>query len=148
MSFRLPLRVLGTVAAILALAGLAGCGGGSSDSAGGASPVAMSSSGALRATLRPSSNPPPLGTQTVAMDLVYVDGGAPATGLALTVVPWMPAMEHGTSIVPSVSETATPGTYAIANAYLFMPGIWEMRTTVSASANGAADKVAPSLDVP
>ncbi len=142
---------LGTVAAIVALAGLpvlGGCGGGSGDGTGGADPVATSSSGALRATLRPSSDPPPLGTQTVAMDLVYVDGGAPATGLALTVVPWMPAMEHGTSIVPTVSETATPGTYAIANAYLFMPGIWEMRTTVSASANGAADKVAPSLDVP
>ena len=152
MSSSLPLpRVLGTVAAILALVGLAGlaaCGGGSNDSAGGASPVATSSSGALLATLRPSSNPPPLGTQTVAMDLVYVDGGAPATGLALTVVPWMPAMEHGTSIVPTVSETATPGTYAIADAYLFMPGIWEMRTTVAAGANGAADKVAPSLDVP
>ena len=106
-----------------------------------------SSSGTFRATLRASSDPPPLGEQTVAMDVVYVDGGAPATGLSLTVVPWMPAMEHGTSIVPAVSETAA-GTYSIDNAYLFMPGIWEMRTTIAASASADADKVAPSLDVP
>jgi hypothetical protein len=139
--------LLGLVGLVAGGATVVACGGGSSDGTGGASPVATSTSGALRATLRPSSEPPPLGTQTVALDLVYLDGGAPATGLTLTVVPWMPAMEHGTSIVPTVSET-TPGTYSIANAYLFMPGVWEMRTSIAATASAAADKVAPSLDVP
>ena len=150
MSFRTSLASVSCVvpSCLLLLVGsLVACGGSGGDGAGGSDLVATSSSGALRATLRPSSEPPSLGNQTVALDLVYVDGGAPATGLALTVVPWMPAMQHGTSIVPSVSETA-PGTYSVADAYLFMPGVWEMRTSIAASANGTADKVAPSVYVP
>ncbi len=135
------------VVALVASAALAACSS-SSGSSGGGSSVATSTSGALQATLHASSDPPPLGNQSVALDLVYIDGGAPAAGLALTVVPWMPAMQHGTSIVPTVSETS-PGTYTIANADLFMPGVWEMRTSIAASADaGAADKVSPSLNVP
>jgi hypothetical protein len=135
------------LAPLVALTALVACSS-SSDSGSGDGLVATSTSGTLKATLHPSSDSPPLGDQAVALDLVYIDGGAPATGLALTVVPWMPAMQHGTSIIPTVSETS-PGTYTIANAYLFMPGVWEMRTSVATSADaGAVDTVAPSLDVP
>ncbi|HEY1547480.1 MAG TPA: FixH family protein [Kofleriaceae bacterium] len=67
--------------------------------------------------------------------------GAPVDGLDLDLVPWMPAMGHGTSIVPSITGLGS-GVYALDDVDLFMAGLWELRTT-----SGGAQVVAPSLQV-
>ena len=81
--------------------------------------------------------------------------GAPVSGLALTVVPWMPAHGHGASVQPAVTETA-PGVYAVTPLDFFMAGQWEVRTAISNGADGGgagdtasiADTVDPTVNVP
>ena len=77
------------------------------------------------------------------VQLVITDPtGAAVDDLDLTVVPWMPAMGHGTSITPVVTPMGD-GTYAIDRVDLFMPGLWELRTTF----HQPDDYAAPSLQV-
>ena len=58
-------------------------------------------------------------------------------GLGLEVVPWMPAHGHGTSVSPTITETA-PGTFVATPLYLFMPGSWELRITTSGTVDDTA----------
>src|SRR4051812_34550275 len=98
--------------------------------------VLTSDSGGLTIAVRFAPDPPTVGTD--AVQLSFVDGsGAPAAGLALAVVPWMPAHGHGTSVNPTVMETA-PGVFVATPLYLFMPGSWELRMTVSGSIDDTA----------
>ena len=70
--------------------------------------VLASDSGSLTIAVRFAPAPPTVGTD--AVQLSFVDpSGAVASGLGLAVVPWMPAHGHGTSVNPTVTETA-PGT--------------------------------------
>jgi hypothetical protein len=104
-----------------------------------------STSGALRIAVRTApAQPPSRGVQSV--ELVVSDGvtGAAEAGLALTVLPWMPAMGHGASLTPTVQE-GPPGTYVVGNVDFFMPGTWELRTTLSGA---ITDYVAPSFQIP
>jgi hypothetical protein len=66
------------------------------------------------------------------------------TGLSLDVVPWMPAMGHGSSTVPSVRDEGD-GIYVVDHVVLFMPGQWDLRTAVSGA---LVDKLDVSVDVP
>jgi hypothetical protein len=102
-----------------------------------------SASGALRVAVRSSPQPPSRGLSLFELTLTD-DSGAPAAGLVLAVQPWMPAMGHGTSVVPEVAETA-PGVYEVSNVVLAMPGTWQLRTSVSGS---QADTFAPSFEIP
>lgn len=79
------------------------------------------------------------------MQLIITDAttDAPQSGLELSVVPWMPAMGHGTSVTPTVVETA-PGIYDLENLVLFMPGTWQIRTQWDGP---AVEKVTPTLEV-
>jgi hypothetical protein len=70
--------------------------------------------------------------------------GKPVDGLTFSVVPWMPAMGHGTSLVPTVTPMGK-GTYAVGDLSLFMPGEWELRLTFSGSTSDTAN---PVFDVP
>jgi hypothetical protein len=89
------------------------------------------------------SQPPTLGASSVQMIVRDTTTGEPVSGEQLQVVPWMPAMGHGTSVTPTVTETA-PGTYELTGVVLFMPGTWQLRTTL----NGAfSDHVVPTLQV-
>ena len=89
----------------------------------------VSDSGALRIAVRFA--PEPLVVGSDAAELAFTDeNGQPVTGLGLTVVPWMPAHGHGTSVNPMVTE-ATPGTFVASPLYLFMPGSWELRMTTT-----------------
>jgi hypothetical protein len=98
--------------------------------------VLASDSGRLTVAVRFAPAPPAVGTD--AVQLSFTDaGGAPAAGLGLTVVPWMPAHGHGTSVNPTVTETA-PGTFLATPVYLFMPGSWELRMTISGSVDDTA----------
>lgn len=48
------------------------------------------------------------------------------TGTQLTVTPFMPDHNHGSSVKPTITELSN-GQYEIDNVYLFMPGLWEVR---------------------
>ncbi|MEO7112152.1 MAG: FixH family protein, partial [Polyangiaceae bacterium] len=104
--------------------------------------------GALHVDVRTSpTQPPTRGEQSVQLVITNADG-SPSTDLALSTKPWMPAMGHGASVTPSVSETA-PGTYVIEDVDMFMPGTWELRTTISsASDSNDTDHVAPAFQIP
>ena len=102
-----------------------------------------SDSGALRIAVHFAPSPPVVGSD--AVQLAFTDAsGAAISGLALTVVPWMPAHGHGTSVDPTVTEM-TPGTFVASPLYLSMPGSWELRMTTSGSLD---DTAKASFEIP
>jgi hypothetical protein len=104
-----------------------------------------SDSGGLRIEVRTSpEQPPSRGLASVELVIRDAATNAPRSGLSLSVLPWMPAHGHGASLQPTVAETA-PGTYVISGVDFFMPGSWELRTTLSGS---IADHVEPSFEIP
>ncbi len=107
----------------------------------------MSDQKELVVEVRTSPEPATRGDQSVEYTVTEAASGAPAAGLRIEVVPWMPIMNHGTSIVPSVSETA-PGVYVISSVDLFMTGEWQLRSTITGapSAPDAGDGGAPLTD--
>jgi hypothetical protein len=85
--------------------------------------------GAYRVELRTSPNQPPQRGELQIELRVRDSGGAPVDGLAVDVEPWMPAMGHGTSVMPSVLAEGD-GTYRADHVALFMPGTWQLRVTL------------------
>lgn len=106
----------------------------------------VTSAGGLHIDVRTApTQPPPRGNVTV--QFLITDGlGAPVNGLAIDVVPWMPAMGHGTSQEPVVTPRAQ-GEYLITNLNLFMPGQWELRTNIVGSNAPAPDRAVPTLQI-
>jgi hypothetical protein len=101
-----------------------------------------STSGALAIAVRTSPQPPSVGTNEVQLTITHAGDGTPVDGLTVAVEPWMPAMEHGTSIT-----TVTPqggGVYLVTSVYLYMQGVWALRTTVSGP---MSDDASPQLDI-
>ena len=127
-------KALGRLPIFLTLAALGGCGAPSPSAttdAGaptfGATALSTTSSdsGALSLELRTSPQPPIRGTNDA--ELTILDpSGAPVDGLLISLVPWMPAMGHGTSVQPEVSSQGA-GHYLIRRLFLIMPGEWELR---------------------
>jgi hypothetical protein len=81
-----------------------------------------------------SSDPAPPASETNVWAMKITDGsGVPQTNVVATVLPFMPDMGHGTSIVPSMTSNGD-GTYSVQPLYLFMAGVWSITfTTVPAS---------------
>lgn len=126
-----------------ALAALLGCG---ADAAppGVAMASAASASGLLTVSARTlDGQPPTRGANPFDIEVVRADDGAPLEGLELTLTPWMPAMGHGTSARPTVSELGA-GHYLAENVYLFMPGLWELRVSLTGS---LTDDAAPRFQI-
>lgn len=127
---------------------LLGCGGGGDDASSGfdgpPSSVVTSDDGALRVEVRTSPNPPLRGTNEVELRFARVQDGSPVDDLAVTVVPWMPAMGHGASVRTTVTPKGD-GHYLIDNVSTFMPGRWELRTTI---AGPPEDHATLPIDVP
>ena len=88
-----------------------------------------SDSGALVIDVRTSPQPPSRGTNQVELTVTTASDGAPVDGLSLDVEPWMPAMAHGTS-TPTVTPEGS-GVYLVTEVYLYMPGVWELRTDIA-----------------
>jgi hypothetical protein len=140
--------------ALLALVFLAASGCSSGDGADGAelgavseSPAAVVTSDTGGYTVSVHSAPdamPTRGVNTLRLDVTRVADGAPVSGLELDVVPWMPAHGHGASVKPTVAPGSVPGSYTVSNVALFMPGLWEIRTTIG---GGAGGHDAPQFDV-
>jgi hypothetical protein len=84
-----------------------------------------SASGQLKVTLVSSDPAPPLrGTNTWSVKVA--DGsGNPVANANLTVTPFMPDHNHGTSVSPSATAKGD-GTYEISSLFLFMPGVWKV----------------------
>jgi hypothetical protein len=80
------------------------------------------------------------GNHSLQYIVTNASDATPVDGLALSIVPWMPAMGHGTAITPTITELGD-GVYQIDDVDLFMAGSWELRTTMPSA------YVAPSLQV-
>lgn len=106
--------------------------------------TATGDSRALSIQVRTSPQPPQRGTIGVELTVTNVADGTPRDGLALGVVPWMPAHNHGTSVTPTVTAEGQ-GKYLLTDVDLFMPGHWELRTTFSGP---VTDHAAPAFDIP
>jgi hypothetical protein len=104
-----------------------------------------SSAGRFRIEVRTApQQPPSRGLQTIQLVIRDVTTQAPEPGLTLDVLPWMPAMGHGAPLTPNVSE-GPPGTYVVGDVDFFMPGVWELRTSISGP---VTDHAAPSFQIP
>jgi hypothetical protein len=101
-------------------------------------------SGALSIEVRASPQPPERGTNAFELTLRDSAGGKPRDDLHVAVKPWMPAMNHGSSAIPVVTP-AGDGKYVVTEVYLFMPGHWELQTSISGA---MTDYAAPAVDIP
>jgi hypothetical protein len=101
-----------------------------------------SANGQYHLEIRTSPQPAIKGNNWAEYRITY-ESGAPATGLSMTVRPWMPAHAHGTSVQPTVAES-DEGVYTIQNLLFFMAGHWELRTTFGSSSE---DVFVPVFDV-
>jgi len=142
-----PLRALLLLLFLpLLLAAPSACGGGDADetsSAGtfSATPAATvtTDTGTYRIEVHSAPDAlPTRGVNELRLIVTHASDGTPASGLVLAIVPFMPAMGHGGSVTPTVSADAVPGTYSVSNVYFFMPGLWELRTTVATNENATA----------
>jgi hypothetical protein len=132
------------VAAFACAFAAAGC----SSSAEGAGAVQslnlVSASGAYHVAVRTESGATPArGENVIELDVTDGTSGAPVTGLTVTMVPWMPAMGHGASVTPAVADEGG-GRYVATNVDLFMPGTWELRTTLTGA---TTDHVTPQFQI-
>jgi hypothetical protein len=128
--------------ALLMLGACAGDAGGMAQPVGDAGPfgTVVSESGALSIEARTGPDQPPTrGLSTVDLDIVDAQSGEPKDGLELTVVPWMPAMGHGTSVKPAL-EAVGGGHYLISNVNMYMGGAWDLRIAISGADAEAADR--------
>jgi hypothetical protein len=137
------------LAAALAALSAVGCGAAAPEDSGppvfpaDALTVASSTSGSLRVEVRTDPQPPVRGA--IRGQLFIADAtGAGVDGLDVTVLPWMPAHGHGTSVSPGVTAQGG-GLYLVDQLYLYMAGTWELRTTISGALDDAA---VPALEVP
>ena len=145
----MPSRFAQPTAIIIVIAALSSC------STASAPPEVMGFTGApllttksatasLNLEVRTSPQPPVQGIQEAQLVITDSASGAPIDGLSITVVPWMPAMGHGTSLVPTVSAQGK-GVYEIDQLSLFMGGEWELRLAITGPYQDTAN---PTFNVP
>ena len=72
------------------------------------------------------------GLDTVRIVVTDARSSAPVDGLAIQVVPWMPTMGHGSSAIPEIQPMGD-GVYVASDVSLFMPGEWQLRTSLDAN---------------
>jgi hypothetical protein len=128
------------------LLAVSGCSGGkaASDSDIGDTSL-VSRSGALHIDVASAPKDAPIrGSNRIYFDVSATDGGEPVDGLAMHMVPFMPAMGHGSGSEPSSSELGA-GRYEFDDVLLTMPGVWELRTAIDGT---ESDYVVPRFDVP
>ncbi len=75
------------------------------------------------------AHPPPAGPCSVELTITEPDG-SPAEGITIDAVPWMPAMGHGASVMPTLTSKGG-GVYQLDDVDLFMPGRWDLHLTLS-----------------
>jgi hypothetical protein len=98
--------------------------------------------GELRVQVSAPGGAPVVGNDSVELSVVRASDGAPADGLTVSVVPWMPSMDHGTSGATVTGQGG--GRYLVSDLYLFMPGTWVLKIAFSGP---ATDNVQPEIPV-
>jgi YtkA-like len=137
--------VIGAAATLTLALALAACGGTPPPPEVPASfpPAALvavaSATGALHIELRSAPDPLVRG-QNVGQITISDANGQPVDGLTLTVLPWMPAHGHGTSVQPAISSSGV-GVFIANPLYLFMAGQWELRMTFDGEAHDTATAI-------
>jgi YtkA-like protein len=116
----------------------------SSAAPGSTDVVIASDSGALRIDAHAIPEPLGRGNGQVELTITNASDGSARDGLSIQVVPWMPAMDHGTSVAPEVTAEGQ-GKYLLTQLELFMPGLWELRMTFSGP---LSDRAAPAFEIP
>jgi hypothetical protein len=74
--------------------------------------------------------PPTKGVNTWTIQLNDANG-QPMNGATITVVPFMPDHNHGSSITPQVMAMPAAGNYQVSLLDLFMVGIWDVTFTIT-----------------
>src|SRR5262245_27731366 len=106
--------------------------------------VATSMSGLLQVNARTlDGKAPARGANGFDLEVIQAGDDTALSGLTLTLTPWMPAMGHGTSVRPTVTEVGD-GHYHADDVYLFMPGLWELRIAIDGSIQ---DDAAPRFQI-
>ncbi|MFZ5895409.1 MAG: FixH family protein [Myxococcota bacterium] len=103
----------------------------------------QSESGALEAELVPHTAVT-RGSNQLSLWVRDASSGTNIGDLELAMVPFMPAMGHGSGVEPSVKPLGN-GEYVFSGVVLNMAGRWQLRTTVSGP---RSDYVAFDVDVP
>ena len=104
--------------------------------------MVTTASGSLQVAVRTSPQPPEVGNDDVELTVTDASG-KPRDGLTVSLKPWMPAMNHGTSETTVMPEGG--GKYLVTNVYLYMSGVWQLQITVSGS---VSDYAAPEFELP
>lgn len=115
-----------TASRSIVLAFAFGCISCSSAKVPSANVTVTSVSGTLHVALHMMPDPPTLDTNSAEITVTRVADSAPVDGLTVTVMPWMPAMNHGSSN-PQVMPEGN-GKYLVTLIYLYMPGLWDLKT--------------------
>lgn len=106
--------------------------------------IATSMSGLLQVNARTlDGKAPARGANGFDLEIIQTGDDTALAGLTLTLTPWMPAMGHGTSVRPTVTE-AGDGHYRAEDVYLFMPGLWELRISIDGTIE---DDAAPRFQI-
>lgn len=122
-----------------------GCAAPADSQASAAFPLeAVTDSGELEVLLHGESGAQLVrGANTLHLEVTSTATGDPVDGLSLSMVPFMPSMGHGSPSEPRV-ESEGAGSYRAGDVVLTMPGLWELRTTITAP---SADYVLFKVDV-
>jgi ABC-type glycerol-3-phosphate transport system substrate-binding protein len=103
----------------------------------------MTDEGKIKVALSSSPEQPPYaGNDSLQLILTDPNTGKPIDGEQMSLVPFMPTMGHGTSVVPQCQAMGGGGRYVCDNVYLFMPGEWQLRFTFSGP---VSDSAAPDI---
>lgn len=108
--------------------------------------VLTTQEGSFRVEIRTAPEPPTRGSNVMQLRITDIASGDAVDALDVEVVPWMPVMGHGASVKPTVKHGDTPGTYVVDGVHLFMPGTWELRTTLARGAT--VEHATPSFQIP
>jgi hypothetical protein len=87
-----------------------------------------------------SSDPAPPARDNNTWLIGLADDSGPLVGATLSVKPFMPDHNHGTSIPTNITAGDNPGEYQANPVNLFMPGVWEITVNATPAGGGAADK--------
>lgn len=96
-------------------------------------------SGATVAVMQAAPTPPDVGDNAWTVS-VTDSAGAPVTGLAPVVTPWMPLHNHGLTPATYGATESAPGEYDVDVFDLIMPGLWQF--TIDLAPGGEPDTAA------
>jgi hypothetical protein len=111
----------------------------------GTTPVVTVTSAACGVSFDVYSAPDPLvrGPSSIKLAAHDLTTNTPKPGLAITIVPFMPAMGHGSATDPAVVDQGG-GVYVASDVVMAMPGTWQLRTSI---AGACTDAIVIDVDV-